>query len=203
MRKGLVALGMTAFAAAGCDLPPPRAVDPPPAATIDKPPPQVGGKDLDAARELDRHGVVAFEAGRYRDAMRLFKEARRLGGPPSELWNVARCHEKLDEAEEAAAVIDDYLKETLTPEDRAEAQRERDRLAKRPSVLTAVTVPAGAAVLVDGQPAYGVTPLASEIAAGSHNVTFKRQGYEPKSVTVEAKFGRAVIVEIELMKAGK
>jgi hypothetical protein len=187
----------------GCDLPPPRAADPPPAATIEKPPAQVGGKDLDAARELDRHGVVAFESGRYRDAMRLFKEARRLGGPPSELWNVARCHEKLDEAEEAAAVIDEYLKETLTPEDRAEAQRERDRLAKRPSVLTAVTVPAGAAVLVDGQPAYGYTPLASEIAAGSHNVTFKRQGYEPKSVTVEAKFGRAVIVEIELVKAGK
>jgi hypothetical protein len=198
---------------AACDLRPPRPVDPPPAADVrlvprsradgESPTPKPVGKDLDAARELNQQGVVAFESGRYRDAIRLFREARRLGGPPSELWNIARCHQRLDEAEEAIATIDEYLSETLSPEDRAEAVRERDKIRARPSVLTTVTVPPGAAVFVDGQFANGYTPLSSEIAAGSHSVTIKRGGYETKTVTVEAKLGRAVIVEIELVKAGK
>src|SRR5258706_16315894 len=62
----------------------------------------LGGSDLDAARELDQQGVRAFAAGRFREAIHFFEEARRLGGPASELWNIARCHERLDEPEESA-----------------------------------------------------------------------------------------------------
>lgn len=191
------------MATASCDLRPPRAAEPPPAAAIDRHQQEVGGRDLDAARELDQQGVLAFEGGRYRDAMRLFLEARRLGGPPSELWNVVRCHERLDEAEEAIALIDDYLREKLANEDRAEATRERDRLRARPSILTAVSVPPGAMVSVDNQPANGVTPLWIEVATGAHTVTIRRAGYAPRQVAIEAKLGRAVIVEVALAKAGK
>src|ERR1700736_4580579 len=66
----------------------------------------IKGSDLDAARELDQQGVRAFAAGRYREAIHFFYEARRLGGPPTELWNIARCHERLDEGEESAKAIE-------------------------------------------------------------------------------------------------
>ena len=37
------------------------------------------GRDLNAARELDQQGVRACSAGRFRDAVMMFKEAHRLG----------------------------------------------------------------------------------------------------------------------------
>lgn len=161
-------------------------------------------KDLDGARALDHQGVLAFQAGRLRDALRLFREARRLGGPASELWNAARCHERLDEPEEAAAAIDEYLAQTtLSPDERGEAERERERLRGRPSMLSAITVPVGASVLLDGQPVFGTTPLAIDLPAGAHTLVVKRDGYQSKTMQLDARYGRAVIVEIELVKAGK
>jgi hypothetical protein len=161
-------------------------------------------KDLDGARALDHQGVLAFQAGRLRDALRLFREARRLGGPPSELWNAARCHERLDEPEDAANAVDEYLAQTaLSPDERAEAERERERLTGRPSMLNAITLPAGAALLLDGQPVVGLTPIAIDLPAGAHTLVMKRDGYQAKTIQLQARYGRAVIVEIELVKAGK
>jgi hypothetical protein len=162
------------------------------------------GSDLDAARELDQQGVRAFAAGRYREAIHFFEEARRLGGPASELWNIARCHERLDEPEESASAIDAYLAEpSVGADERADAQRELDRLKSRASTLVAVTAPAGATLAVDGQAAAGATPLTIDLAAGTHTVVVKRDGYKPHTTHVEARFGRGVILEIELVKATK
>jgi hypothetical protein len=163
-----------------------------------------GGSDLNAARELDQQGVRAFSAGRYRDAVMMFKEAHRLGGPPSELWNVSRALERLDQPEDAATQIEEYLGEKgLESADRAEAQRELARLKQLSSPLTAVSVPNGALLTIDGQAASGATPVTTEITAGVHTIAMRRDGYAPKSMTVEARFGRAVVVEIELEKASK
>jgi hypothetical protein len=160
--------------------------------------------DLNAARELDQQGVRAFSAGRFRDAVMMFKEAHRLGGPPSELWNVSRALERLDQPEEAANQIEEYLGEKgLAPEDRGEAQRELARLKQLSSPLTAVSVPNGALLTIDGQATGGATPVTTEITAGVHTIAMRRDGYAPKSMTVEARFGRAVVVEIELEKASK
>ncbi len=46
-------------------------------------------EDLERARLLDQQGVRAYKEERYNDAIRFFDEAFRLGGPPSELWNIA------------------------------------------------------------------------------------------------------------------
>src|ERR1700744_293062 len=56
---------------------------------------------VDAARELDQQGVRSFRAGRYADAIDYFRAAYRLGGPSSELWNIVRCREGMDDAEGA------------------------------------------------------------------------------------------------------
>src|SRR5688572_754870 len=65
--------------------------------------------DLARARALDKEGAKAYGAGRYNDAIKYFEEAHRLGGPPFELWNVAKCYLRLDQPEQAADLLERYL----------------------------------------------------------------------------------------------
>ncbi len=52
---------------------------------------------LGAAREAFFEGVRAQEAGRYREALERFADARRKVVSPPLLFNIARCHEELGE----------------------------------------------------------------------------------------------------------
>jgi hypothetical protein len=157
--------------------------------------------NLDTARALDAEGVLSFERGAYRDAIQLFREARRLGGPPSELWNEARCHEHLDEIEEAAGVLEDYLRQSGTSNDeRKDAERELAQIKARPSLLTVTTTPPGAVALLDGRPLGTPTPLTIAIAAGPHALVVRRAGYDDDKEDLAARFGRAIVVEIDLVK---
>jgi hypothetical protein len=157
--------------------------------------------DLDAARELDQEGVRSFRDGRYVDAIRYFRAAYRLGGPPSELWNVARCRERMDDAEGASAAIEQYLAQRdLSPQDRAEAEREVAALRGRPSMLTVITSPPGAIVTIDAHTTAGPTPVTLEIRAGAHSIAVHRDGFVTETRPLEARFGRAVLVSLLLAR---
>jgi PEGA domain len=160
--------------------------------------------NIEAARELDQEGVRAFREARLGDAIRYFRAAYRMGGPSSELWNVARSRERLDDAEGAAAAIDEYLAQRdLSPGDRAEAERELRGLRARPSTLTVTTTPPGAVVTLDGSRTVGPTPLSVEISPGSHTIAVRRDGYTSETRPLEARFGRAVIVSLDLERGAK
>jgi hypothetical protein len=165
--------------------------------------PRRGRPDLEAARELDQQGVRSFREGRYADAIRYFGAAYRLGAPSSELWNVARSQERIDDAEGAAASLEQYLAQRdLGTQDRAEAERELQALHARASLVTVTTVPAGALVTVDGKPA-GPTPMSIEVHPGAHTLAVHRDGYSTEVRPLEARLGRAVIVSLELVRAGR
>ena len=159
--------------------------------------------NIEAAREMDQEGVRAFQEGRYADSTRYFRAAYRLGAPPSELWNMARSLERLDDPAGAAGAIEAYLarRGQLSPQDRADAERELQALRARPSPLTVTTVPAGAAVSLDAGRALGSTPLTIDIPAGSHTIGVRREGYVATTRSLEARFGRAVIVSLDLARA--
>jgi outer membrane receptor for ferrienterochelin and colicins len=160
-----------------------------------------GKPDLDAARELDQQGVSAFREGRFSDAIRYFRSAYHLGGPSSELWNVARSRERMDDAETAAAAIEQYLwRGDLSAPDRAEAERELQALRSRPSVLTVITDPPGALVTVDGRQTSGPTPVSQDIHPGPHTLVVHRDGYASESRAIESRFGRAVILRLDLAR---
>jgi hypothetical protein len=160
--------------------------------------------DVAAARELDQIGVRSFREGRYVDAIRYFRAAYRIGGPSSELWNIARTRERLDDPEGADSAIREYLaRRDLSPQDRAEADREAKALRARASVLTVTTSPPGAVVIVDGRQTAGPTPVSVEISAGRHTIAVKRDGYAAETRSLEARFGRAVIVALDLLRASK
>jgi hypothetical protein len=168
------------------------------------PPRSAAHASVDAARELDQEGVRSYRAGHYSDAIAYFRGAYELGGPSSELWNIVRCREGMDDAEGAAAAIDDYLGlADVLPKDRADAAREAQALRARPSALTVSTTPPGASVTVDGKPAPSATPFSTDLRAGSHTIAVQRSGYLPVTQAVEARFGRAVIVTLDLERAAK
>jgi hypothetical protein len=159
---------------------------------------------VDAARELDREGIRNFREGRYADAIRYFRAAFRLGGPSSELWNIVRARERVDDLEGADATIREYLEQRdLSPQDRSEADREARALRARPSVLTVTSTPPGAVPLIDGRQTVGPTPVSVEIAPGRHSIVVRRVGYATETREVEARFGRAVIVSLDLTRVAK
>lgn len=194
MRLALIAL----LATAACVPAGARGPDP----AEDTSPPRRGAPALEAARELDQEGVRAFRDTRYADAIRFFRAAYRLGGPSSELWNMARSRERMDDPEAADAAIEQYLAQPdLSPQDRADAERELQALRARTSVLTVTTVPSGAAVTVDGKPAPGPTPVSLEVRPGAHTLSVHHEGYVNETRPLQARFGRAVIVSLDLARA--
>lgn len=161
--------------------------------------PARGKEDLARARALDREGAKAYGEGRYNDAIRYFEEAYRLGGPAFELWNVAKCHLRLEQPEQAAEMLERYLSTPNLPkEDREEATQQLEALKKRPSTLSVSSTPSGAQVAVDGKDVEGRTPLSITVAPGPHTVTVSSATGAPVTRQVEARFGRPVIVDASL-----
>lgn len=156
-------------------------------------------RDLTRARALDKEGARAYGEGRYADAIRSFEEAYRLGGPPFELWNIAKCHLRLDQPEAAAEFLERYLATPNLPkEDRDEAGQQLEQLKKRPSTLTVTSSPSGANVTVDGKPVPGVTPLTVTVGPGAHTVQVSAPTGVPFSKPIEARYGRAILVDAPL-----
>jgi hypothetical protein len=160
--------------------------------------------DRVSARELDRQGVRSFREGRFADAIRYFRAALEHGGPSSELWNVARCEERRGDPQAADFALEEYLaRGDLSGPDRVDARREAEALRARPSMLTVVTEPAGASVWIDGDRTAGTTPLSVEVPPGVHAVTVRRAGYGDAAGRAEARFGRAVVVSLDLSRIEK
>jgi hypothetical protein len=161
-------------------------------------------RDIDSARELDRQGVRSFREGHFADAARYFRAAHDRGGPSSELWNVARCEEHVDDPQAAVAALEEYLAlADLSATDRVDARREADALRQRPSPLTVTTRPPGAAVWIDGTRAANATPVSLAVAPGAHSISIRRAGYAEVSRAFEARLGQAVIVSLDLLPGGK
>jgi hypothetical protein len=171
------------------------------AAPLAAPPVAAADQDLARARVLDQQGVRAYREERYNDAIRFFEEARKVGGPPSEIWNIAKCHVRMDEPEEALKSIQEYLDQKgLGAADRNEAEQQLHEIEHRHSTLTVASSPAGAAVFLEGHRWAGVTPATIDVPPGDHKVAIELGGYERIERGVTAKYGRALIVDARLSK---
>lgn len=155
-------------------------------------------EELSRARASDKEGAKAYREGRYADAIRHFEEAHRLGGPAFELWNVAKCHLRLDQPEQAVEMLRRYLATPGIPkEDREEASRQLERIEAWPSALTVSSAPSGAEVTIDGVTVEGRTPLSVPISPGTHTVTVTSAG-RSHTRQVDARYGRPVVVDAPL-----
>ncbi len=160
-----------------------------------------GADGLARARVLDREAAKAYAEGRYNDAIRYFEESYRLGGPPFELWNIAKCHVRLDQLEQAADVLERYLGTPALPEeDRAEATQQLDAIRKKPSVVTIATQPSGATVTLDGRvrASSAKTPASLLVSPGAHTVLLTYPTYVPQTKSFDASYGRAILLDVAL-----
>ena len=153
------------------------------------------GDDVRGARSRDQQGVLAFEVGRYHDALLYFEAAFAHGGPPSERWNAAKCHLRLDEPAQAEAALVEYLSlPGLTAQDRQEATVTLESIRKKSSTLTVLSVPLGLPVVVDGA-SLGVTPVTTTVLPGEHLLIVGRTPETRQERPITARYGRAILVE--------
>jgi tetratricopeptide (TPR) repeat protein len=122
-----------------------------------------------------RAGVNAFAAGRYSEAVELFRDADRRKPSAALSFNMARAYEKLGDVAGALRSYRDYLRRAKDPEDGAAVRRFIDVLSRRLAAhgvqqVTVLSTPPGATVTLDGV-VVGVTPWTSELTPGAHEMS--------------------------------
>ena len=156
------------------------------------------GDRLEAARYFDQLGVRAYAEGHYSEAKLYFREAYENGGPPSELWNIAKCELQLGDARSAVGILEGYLSRDDVPaEDRREAEKLLADIKRRPSQLSIASAPGRASVKVDDQ-LVGTTPLTTTVAPGQHTVHLEDPSGGTFDRTITAEYGLPIALGAEI-----
>ncbi len=80
-------------------------------------------------------GQSYYDQASYGDALREFNEAYRLSKKPALLYNIARCHEALEQYGDAIKMLERYLQEEPDTTDRAAVETRIANLKERQSRL--------------------------------------------------------------------
>jgi tetratricopeptide (TPR) repeat protein len=157
------------------------------------------------ARTRFEQGVAAFDDGRFREAVELFKEADRLAPSPLHSFNVAKVYERMGDDRNALARYREYLRRLPTAENAAEVRRrvaDLERSLKELGVqqLSVLTTPPGATVLIDDV-ARGASPWTGELPPGRHLLALRLSGYRDKVKELELPADHAIDVELTLQRS--
>jgi tetratricopeptide (TPR) repeat protein len=134
--------------------------------------------DVAAAREHYARGEALFDRGDYISALGEFRQAYRASPHPVALKSQAECQLRIGDARAAVDLYEQYLREQPDAADRREVEDRIRQLRSRPGRLDVTSSPAGARVVVDGNPAPGTTPLSVDLAPGVHLVGLELDGHE-------------------------
>lgn len=156
-----------------------------------------------AAKQRFQRGTRAYNLGRYREALRHYQAAAALVWRPSLAYNIALCHDKLKESNQAIIHLRRYLK---SKPPRAWAERTRRmirRLMKQAMVTVRVTsFPSGAAVYV-GSKAKGVrgrTPASLTLKPGRYLMQVEATGHEPLRRRIRVDVGARNYFDFQLKR---
>jgi hypothetical protein len=179
----------------------------------------------DAARSLADTAYDLAKAGKYDDAIDLYRKAHDLSGLPVMIFNIAKCQQKKGDVEAARESYRRYLEQGDDPGLKAAAEKALQEMPPPPAQPTSqparpapqpeqpgpatrtdggwVAVVAdvdGARVALDER-LVGVTPLPPiEAAPGRHGVTVLREGYADFATTVVVSAGETVRVDATLVR---
>lgn len=152
------------------------------------------------ARAAYAEGQRLFEAGDYTGALAQFETAWSSveNPPPVVLLGIASAEERLGRTAEAIESLNRYLVVRPDAPDRASVE-ERIRamggtVAPPNGTVGFASVPAGAAIVVDGTNTSSVTPADVSVTPGEHSYELALDGYDLASGTVTvASSGRAEV----------
>jgi hypothetical protein len=152
----------------------------------------------EAARHFEE-GTRLYIAGRYQQAIDEFEAANAIAPAPANLFNLARCHEKLGEFRTAFAFYDRYLADADAP-DREVVERRVADLRAMPVDLFVSTSPVGARVVVDdAEPEPDRTPSIVRLRPGRHVLRIEREGHLSAERTVELRPLTSARVHLDLV----
>lgn len=143
---------------------------------------------IEAAAHHFEEGTRLYAAGSYREAIDEFEAANAIAPAAANLFNLARCYEKLAEMRMALDFYERYLADPDAPE-RDLVERRIAELRALPVDLFVSTDPSGARVLVDGRgdPEPERTPSIVRLRPGRHTVRVEREGHRPAERQIDLR----------------
>ena len=158
------------------------------------------------AQEQFTRGVAAFEEGRLREAVELFKAADELAPSARLSFNIAKVYERMGDSRAALAAYRDYLRRLPEAENRDEVGQRIDELEGTLEELgiqqlSVFSTPSGATVVIDGA-SRGVTPWTGELAPGVHRVELRLPGYQNAARAMELPAQHAMDLVVPLEPGG-
>jgi hypothetical protein len=158
--------------------------------------------DVAEARSHFERGAGLFRAGDYRQAIVEFEAAYRLKPHGSIHFNLAQCHEKLDEWPAALRGYEDYLRELPDARDRAAVRAAIGRIERRLAAagvqaLLVYTDPPGAEVRIDGR-THGRSPFHITLPPGVYRVTLSLDGHQPEERQAEVSASATQVLDLML-----
>jgi hypothetical protein len=157
------------------------------------------------AQSLMQSGVKLLEAKDYLGALAVFKTAYERFPGAKILLNIGTTLKLLGRDADAANAYQRYLdSKDHDPKRRADIQKLIDTLDKTSGRYEIKVTPEDAAVSIDDDDwLHAVHATTWRVVPGKHAITVKRDGYEPKTKSVQVAVGESVAIEIALVATPK
>jgi hypothetical protein len=160
--------------------------------------------DSERANLLFKKGKVAFNEGKYNDALRIYSEAWHLKQSPDIAANLAQTEAELSKHRDAAEHFAFALAHLLpsSTDEQKKALAEGLELEKKEIGTLHVTLePADAAFSIDD--AAVTLPVNGDVYVepGDHRASITREGYQPSQQTLHVSKGGARVLWIRLDSA--
>jgi hypothetical protein len=164
-----------------------------------------GGADSDRANLLFKKGKVAFNAGKFNDALRIYSEAWSLKQSPDIAANLAQTESELGQHRNAAEHFAFALAHLLPSSTDEQKQALAEGLAQEKKEIGSLHVtlePADSALSIDDTVV--TVPPSGDIylEPGEHGVLVTHEGYEPNRQTVRLSKGASQVLWIKLTQIG-
>jgi hypothetical protein len=154
---------------------------------------------------LFKKGKVAFNSGKYNDALRIYTEAWSLKQSPDIAANLAQTESELGKHRDAAEHFAFALGHLLPSSTDEQKQALADGLAiekKEIGSLHVTLEPADSVLTIDDAPV--TVPASGDIFVepGEHGIAVSHPGYEPNQQTIRLSRGTAQVLWIKLTEVG-
>jgi tetratricopeptide (TPR) repeat protein len=161
--------------------------------------------DSERANVLFKKGKVAYNDGKYTDALRLYDEAWRLKQSPDIAANLAQTEAELGKHRDAAehfAFALAHLLPSSTDEQKKALAEGLEIEKKEVGTLHVTLEPADAAFSIDDASVTLPTNGDVYVEPGDHRASVTREGYQLNQQTVHVSKGAAQVLWIRLLEVG-
>lgn len=161
--------------------------------------------DSDRANLLFKKGKVAFNEGKYDDALRIYSEAWRLKQSPDIAANLAQTESELGKHRDAAehfAYALAHLLPSSTDEQKNALAQGLEQEKKEVGTLHVTLEPADSTLTIDDAPV--TLPANGDlfVAPGAHRCGVSHEGYQAGAQSVQVSKGASQVLWIKLVAEG-